>query len=207
MAAVGAAVRDPKTFVPEEPSASALATPLVLLAALLVSFTLVALFMTHNHAWTDSLMAKLPLPGAEASLAADPSLRSQLTLRDLRAWDATLADQTSLLLAEATVVNDALVPVRRIVVTAEARVDGRVIATQTATCGKAVSSRLLRRMGRDELSALREIDPPVALEPGEHLPCQLAFAGIAPGIKEVTLRVASAEPLPGHREPAFAPPE
>src|SRR5262245_31156252 len=102
--------------------------------------------MVRNHSWTDSVMATLPFPGSRATLAADPALVPQLHLGELRAWDATLADQTPALIAEASVTNDALVSVRRVTVTAEARIDGHTVATQTGTCGKTVSSRLLRRI-------------------------------------------------------------
>jgi hypothetical protein len=125
----------------------------------------------------------------------------------MRAWETTLADQTPVLMMEATVMNDALVPVRRVMVRAEARIDGHKVAAQTGACGKAVSSRLLRRIGRDELAALREIDPAAPMRPGERSPCQLAFTGIAPGVKEVVLRIASVEPFPGHPARAFDPQE
>jgi len=199
--------RHARTFVPEETSASTLATALTLLSALLLTFGLVALFMVRNHSWTDSVMATLPFPGPRATLAADPALVPQMHLGDLRAWDATLADQTPALITEAAVTNDALVSVRRIMVTAEARIDGHTVAMQTTACGKSVSNRLLRRIGRDELAALREIDPPGPVRPGERLPCQLAFTGIAPGVKEVVLRIASVEPFPGHPARAFDPQE
>lgn len=207
MTMVAVAERQIRTVVPEESGPSGLSTPLVVLAALLTTFMLAALFMGQNHTWTDSLMARLPFPGPQTSLAADPSLPSQLRLSNVRAWDAMLADQTPTLIAEASVINDALVPVRRIVVAAEARADGRLIASQTVTCGKWVSSRLLRRIGRDELAALREIDASAPLEPGQRMPCQVAFGGIEPGANEVVLRIASAEPSPGHRAPAFDPQE
>jgi len=200
--------RHARTFVPEETKApSMLGAALALLCALLLSFALIAAFMVQNHGWTDSLMAVLPFPGPRASLAADPQLAPQLRLENVRAWDATLADQTSALIAEAWVTNDALVPVHRVLVTAEARVDGHTVATQSGTCGKAVSSRLLRRIGRDELMALREIDPPAPVRPGQKIPCQLAFTGIVPGVKEVVVRIASVEPYPGHPARAFDPQE
>jgi hypothetical protein len=195
------------TFVPEESSPPSVATPVVLLAALLGSFALAALFMIHDHSWTDSLMARLPLPGPSVSLAADPSLASQIRLTHARAWNTLLADQTPVLVAEAWATNDALVPVRRVTVVVEARSDRGSSVTGTVACGVSVSNRLLRRIARDELAALRELEPPMTVEPGQRLPCQIAFAGMAAEAKEVVLRVASVEPFPGHRSPAFRPGE
>jgi hypothetical protein len=199
--------RHARTFVPEEASTSTLATALTLLSALLLTFGLIAVFMVRNHDWTDSFMAALPFPGPRANLAADPALVPQLQLGELRAWDATLADQTHALITEASVTNDALVSVRRVLVTAEARVDGHTVASQTTACGKSVSGRLLRRIGRDELAALREIDPPGPVRPGQSMTCQVAFTGLAPGVKEVVVRIASVEPFPGHPARAFDLPE
>jgi len=181
------------------------ANALALLGMLLVAFATLALFMTHNHAWTDSVMAALPFPGPSQSLAADPALNAQVRLVDARAWDTILGDRTSALIAEALVTNDSLVPIRRVVVEAQARRDGRTFSTVTASCGTSVSHRLLRRLARDEIETLRALETPVSIEPGGRLPCQVSFAGIAPGIEEVVLRIASVEPFPGHHPHVFHP--
>jgi hypothetical protein len=190
----------------EEDSPSG-ANALALLGTLLVAFATLALFMTHNHAWTDSVMAALPLPGPSQSLAADPTLSAQVRLVDARAWDTILGDRTSTLIAEASVTNDSLVPIRRVVVEAQARRSGRSLAVVTAICGNAVSHRLLRRLARDELETLRALEAPAGVEPGGRLPCQVSFAGIEPGVEEVQLRIASVEPFPGHHPHAFRPEE
>jgi hypothetical protein len=191
----------------EETDAPSGGNALALLGSLLVSFATLALFMTHNHDWTDAVMAALPLPGPSLSLAADPSLSSQVRLVDVRAWDTILGDRTPALVAEAWVTNDALVPIRRIVVEAEARREGRAQAYASTTCGAAVSHRLLKRLARDEIETLRTLEAPAAVEPGDRLPCQIAFAGVEPGIEEVVLRIASVEPFPGHHPHAFRPEE
>jgi hypothetical protein len=204
---VAAVERGPRTVVPKSAGTPSFGTPLVLLAALLGSFAIVALVMVRNHSWTDSVMAMLPLPGPSASFAADPSLTTQLRVSDARAWNATLGDQTPALVADASVTNDALVPVRHIMLEAEARAHGRLVAVETVGCGKTVSNRLLRRIGRDEIGALREIDASSPVQPGASIPCQVAFAGVAAGVDEVVLRVASVEPLPGHGPAVFRPRE
>lgn len=197
--------REFKTVVPRDSRATSIGTALVLLASLVTGFAILALFMTHHHTWTDSIMAKLPLPGPAASFAADPSLSQQLRFRDQRAWNTMLADQTPTLVAEATLVNDALIPVRNVVVFAEAMAGGRAVATMIVPCGKAISNRLLGRIGRDELRTVRDLAPNRAVAPGQSLPCQVAFAGVEPGTEEVRLTIASAEPLPGHLPPSFHP--
>jgi len=197
--------RESARFVHDEDVPSSLTAPLAILGALLASFGLVALFMIHDHTWTDELMAQLPLPGPAMTLAADPSLALQVRMTNARAWSIVLADQTPTLMAETDIANDALVPVERIVVRAEARIEGRTKAVATAICGKPVSIRLLGRIGRDELETLMSLDAPAAVEPGGRLACQVAFPGIVPGIEDVVLRVASVEPSPGHQPPVFHP--
>lgn len=194
------------SVVHEEHEPSRLTAPLAILAGLLVAFSLLTLFMVHDHAWTDSLTASVPLPGP-ATLAADPNLAAQMRVTGAHAWNTVLADQTQAVVAEAEIANDALVAVRHIVINAEARVEGRTKAVGVAMCGKPVSNRLLGRIGRDELLTLLSLDAPVSVEPGHRLGCQVALPGIGPGIDEVVLRVASVEPSPGHPAPAFHPAE
>jgi hypothetical protein len=181
-----------------------LAGALAFLAVLVATFAMAAVVLIRNHAWADALAARLPFPGPTSSLAADPSLAPQLRVVGARAWDTLLADQTPVLIAEAEVVNDALVPVRRVVLEVQARTrDGQAVALATAACGTTVSHRLLKRIARDELGALQSLKPAISTEPGGRLTCQVAFAGIAPGVEEVVLRVSSVEPDPGHSPPTF----
>jgi hypothetical protein len=193
-------------LVDDEGAAGTFASGLAFLALLLAVFALAAVVLVRNHAWADALAARLPFPGPSVSLAADPSLPSQLRLVDARAWNTMLADQTATLIAETDVANDALVPVRRVVLGAEARsADGTVVAIATSACGTTVSNRLLRRIGRDELGALQDLEPATSVEPGQRLTCQVAFPDIPPGVEEVVLRISSVEPDPGHHPPAFHP--
>jgi len=191
------------SFVHEEDPPSSLTAPLAILGALLASFSLIALFMVHDHTWTDEITAHLPLPGPAMTLAADPSLALQMRMINARAWNTILADQTPTLMAEADIANDALLPVERIVVRAEARIEGRTKAVASAVCGKPISNRLLGRIGRDELETLMSLDAPLSVEPGHRLACQIAFPGLVPGVEEVQLRIASVEPSPGHHPPVF----
>jgi hypothetical protein len=169
------------------------------------AFAILALFMARNHSWTDKVMAEFPLPGPATSLAADPGLAGQIRIGKSRAWYTTLVDRTSALIAEAEVVNDAILPVTNIVVEAHAYQDGSPVRTISGMCGLPVSNRLLQRLPREELGALLDLEPPFStpLGPGQSMDCQVAFAGLEPGADEVVFRVASAEPVPGHSKPLF----
>ena len=199
--------RAPKTYVPVEPRRTSIWTALVLLASLNALFGILALFMARNHAWTDEIMAELPLPGPATSLAADPGLVGQIRIGRRAAWYTTLVDRTPALIAEAEVVNDAIVPVRNVVIEAHAYDDGRPVRTVSGKCGRPVSNRLIGRLPRDELRALLDLEPPEStpLGPGESMDCQVAFAGLEAGADEVVFKVSSAEPLPGHSRPRFHP--
>lgn len=177
----------------------------MLLLSMISAFGILSLFMARNHAWTDKVLAELPLPGPATSLAADPGLAGQIRIGESRAWYTALVDRTSALVAEAEVVNDAIVPVTNIVVEAHAYVSGLPVRTISGMCGRPVSNRLLQRLPREELGALLDLEPPFStpLDPGESMDCQVAFAGLEPGADEVVFRVASAEPLPGHSKPQF----
>jgi hypothetical protein len=199
--------RNPNTFVPHRPYRTSIWTALVLLQALLAAFAIFALFLGHEHAWADRILAHVPMPGPATSLAADPSLAAQMRLIGRTAWYTRLADRTPVLVAEADVANDSLMPVNKIIVAAEAKVGGETKAKAIARCGKAVSNKLLGRMPREELATLLDLDPPAAppLLPGETRRCQVAFAGMAPGAEEVVVRIVSVEPLPGHPRPHLRP--
>jgi hypothetical protein len=196
-----------RTVVPEEPRRTSIWTALVLLTSLITTFAIVALFMAHNHAWTERLLARLPVPGPAPSLAADPGLVSQMRIVTSQAWYTKLADQTPALVAEAVVVNDSLVPVSNVIVEATIYKGEDHVGAARVSCGKPVSNRLLGRLRREELRALSELDPPATrpLATGESLRCQVAFAGIKTGAEEVSFRIASVEPLPGHPAPLFHP--
>lgn len=199
--------RRPRTVVPGEPERKSIWTALVLLVSLITTFAILALFMARDHPWTDALLARLPAPGAATSLAADPTLASQMRIVTSQAWYTKLADQTPALVAETVVINDALVPVNNVIVEASVYAGEKHLGTARVSCGKPVSPRMLGRLKRDELRALDDLRPPETrpLATGESLRCQVAFAGIESGAEEVTFRIASVEPLPGHREPLFHP--
>ena len=199
--------RRPRTVVPSEPRRTSIWTALVLLTSLIAMFVIVSSFMVRNHEWTDAFLARLPAPGLATSMAADPSLAGQIRIVESGAWFTRLADQSPALVAETVVVNDALVPVKNIVVEAVVLNGEERVSTVRVSCGKPVSDRLIGRLRRDELRALRELENPAArpLSTGEHLRCQVAFAGLKQKADEVVIRVASVEPLPGHSPPLFHP--
>ena len=197
----------PKTFVPDRGSGDSIGVSLVLLVALLTTFALMAIVMGRNHSWTEKIMARLPSPGPAWSMAADPSISHQLRVTGVSAWNLVLSDLTPALVAEAEVVNDSLVPVRHVMVHARAYTRDRVVAEATTACGKPLSSRLLGRLGREELRAHAELVPVIRTPPSERVACQVTFPGLEPGIDEVVFTIASVEPLPGHRPPSFSPSE
>jgi hypothetical protein len=201
--------RVPKTIVRDPSTRTPVWSGVVLLTSLVGVFGLLALVMGYNHHWTDSVFARMPWPwpGPATSLAADPGLAEQLRLDEARARFTTLADETLALVVEATVTNDSFIPVRNVVFQAVAFQDEQAVRGATASCGVAVSDRLLRRMPRSELAVLGRIepDPPEVLEPGQSQVCQVAVPGVPPEAQEVAVRIASAEPAPNHPSPTFRP--
>jgi hypothetical protein len=199
-----------KTYVPpREQRRKSIGSALVLLGALNVTFGILSVFMIRNHTWTDSFMASVPVPGTGTSMAADPSLMRQVKIGATRAWYATLADQSSTLVAETEVANESPLPVTKIVVEAHAYDDGVPVRTVSTMCGLSVSQRLIGRLAREDLAALLDLTPPSPLPvaPGETIRCQLAFPGVKDGADEVAFRIASAEPFPGHPPPRLLPAE
>ncbi len=197
----------PKTVVRENKSGSSAWNGVVLLASMIGAFGILTLILANNHELTDAFMAKMPWPGKATSLGTDPSLAGQMRISEQSARLTTLADQTLTLVAEATVTNDSLIPVSHVVLEAQAYENDTPARKASSSCGKSVSDRLLRRLVRGELRTLaglesREVE---VLEPGEDVHCQVALLGVGRTVEEVSFRVASVEPLPGHRIPRFQP--
>lgn len=191
--------RTPRAIVPEEPKETSAWSAVVLMASSVGAFALVALFLAVNHRWTDELLARLPVP-ASLRPAGDGIVAEQLRVTDVRTEHLTLADRSVALLLEASVVNDSAIPVRGIVLEVEGWRDGDPVAQGVGTCGKNVSVRLLKRMSRDEVGALMELDAPAtqALAPGARTGCQVALTQLRTEVEEVTFRIASAEPTADH---------
>ncbi len=197
---------EPRTVFPKLSERSPVWTAAIMLGALVTFYGLLAVYMARDHAWTDEMLQRIPLPSTRATLAADAGLASQLRIVSSRAWYTNLADQTRTLVAEATVVNDALVPLSKVIVDAQAQGQGTPLRTRSVVCGGAVSRRLLGRLPVEELDTLQELIPSLAaLEPGRTIDCQVAFPDIGAGAEEVVLRIAWAEPFPGHPRPLFHP--
>jgi hypothetical protein len=192
--------RAPRAIVREEPKETSAWSAVVLMASAVGAFALFALFLAYNHRWTDTLIARIPAPGAALDLANDGIIAEQLRLTDLRTEHLTLSDRSVALLFEATIVNDAAVPVRGIVIAVEGFRDGKKVAEGTAGCGKNVSERLLKRLSRDEVVALMALDTSekVVLDSGARTGCQVALTGLRTDVDEVSYRIASAEPIAGH---------
>ncbi|MFT4571756.1 MAG: hypothetical protein ACI8TX_003112 [Hyphomicrobiaceae bacterium] len=182
-------------------------TAIVLMLSMVGMFVLFALYLDHDHVFADRLAAALPSPGVGNSLAADPTLAAQVRVDDLTARITMLEDQTTAMIAEARVTNDALIDIQHVVMEASVVTEGRERSV-LARCGHAVSDRLLKRMPRSEVTALMRITPsdPAVLGSGESTRCQVAIANVREGIDKVTVRIASAEPIPGHPDPLFLPP-
>lgn len=195
--------RAPKTVFPEQ-RRSSLATVWVAMSGIVVTFGALALLLTSRHSVADSLLAGIPAPGLATSLASERNLRAHLRIEPPEVWRTRLADNTEVLVAQTTVTNDSFVPVRDIVVSAEAYRRGRRIARAASACGRAFSPTLLGRIKRDELAVALDLPPSgAAIAPGQTTSCQVAFPRSAGGADEVEVRVASAEPLPGHPPSRF----
>ncbi len=198
--------RATKTVVHHDhPDKSPVWSAIVLLASLCGVFSVLSLFLANNHAWTDAMMRALPFPGAATSFAADPVLAGQLRIVDAQARFTTLGDQTLAVIVEARVVNDALIPVEKIVLEAIAYENEEPLRQMSSECGKSVSDLLLQRMPLEELMAWSNLERPdsAPLQPGRAVACQVAMPAVPSDVAEVSVRIASVEPLRGHRPPSF----
>ena len=199
--------RTSRAIVPEEPKETSAWSAVVLMASSVGAFALGALFLVNNHRRTDRLHAPHPTPGGAHRLAADGIVAEQLRITDVRTEHLTLSDRSVALLIEATVVNDAAIPVHGIVLEVEGFRDGKAISAGQGTCGKNVSVRLLKRLSSDEVEALMELANPDSevLASGARTGCQVALTHLRTEVEEVSYRIASAEPTADH-PPAVADP-
>lgn len=187
------------TIIREERGRKPLASALVLLASSVCGFGMLALLLSHDHTRTDRLLAMLPSPFAQSSLAADPELSAQVETRNPRARLTRLADQSTALVVEAEALNTSSLPLARVVMEATLVSEAGPSLKARAECGKVVSETLLNRLSPEAVATLMEI--PVAtnaLAPGHSVSCQMALPGVDSAAHEVEVRIASAEPLPGH---------
>lgn len=189
--------RTPTAIVPDEPTPSSAWSIVVLMLSTVAAFALFSLFLANNHRWTDELLSRLPSP--TGSLANDGIVAQQLRLTDVRTEHMTLSDRSSALLFEATLVNDAAMPVHGVRIEVSGWRDDKLVASGIGTCGKNVSVRLLKRLSRDEVSALVRLDTEAeVLEPGARVGCQVALTQLKTEVAEVSYRVEMAEPTAGH---------
>lgn len=174
----------------------------MLMASSAAAFGVFALFLATNHRWTDSLLARLPVPGGSGGavrLASDGIVAEQIRVTDVHTEHMTLADRSVALLFEATITNDAAIPVQGIDVEVTGYRDGEKIAVGHGTCGKNVSVRLLKRLARDEVVALMELaTPDQVLASGAKTGCQVALTQLKTEVEEVSYRIASAAPTADH---------
>lgn len=192
--------RSPRAIVPEEPKEASPWSAVVLMASSVGAFALVSLFLATNHRWTDLLLASMPSLTPAIRLSSDGVIAEQMRIVDVRTEHLTLSDRSSALLFEATVVNDAAMPVLGIVLEVEGFREGDLVATSSGTCGKNVSVRLLKRLSRDEVAALMQLATPDSevLASGARTGCQVALTGLRTEIEEVSFRIAAVEPIADH---------
>jgi len=197
---LSAMARTPRAIVPEEPKETSAWSAVVLMASSVGAFALIALFLATNHRWTDALLARLPSPGGAIRLASDGIVAEQLRITEVRTEHLTLSDRSVALLFEATVVNDASLPVRGVVLEVEGFREGKPISASQGTCGKNVSVRLLKRLSSNEVEALMQLATPESevLDSGTRTGCQVALTGLRTEVEEVSFRIASAEPTEDH---------
>jgi len=192
--------RDSRTIVHDDAYPTPVWTGAVLMASTVAAFAVLAVFLAHNHAWTDALMSRIPVPGAAESLGSDPVLAAQIRIVAPSAKFVILADRSNAIVVSAAIVNDSPVAVRAVVIEAEALRGGVSMARAAAACGKKVSERLIKRMSRDEVRTLMRLRPSRALvlSPGEKADCQVAIASIRGEVEEIGYRIASVEPSDDH---------
>lgn len=192
--------RSPRAIVPEEPRETSAWSAIVLMASSVAAFALLSLFLATNHRWTDALLARVPTPGGAIRIANDGVVAEQLRIADVRTEHLTLSDRSVALLFEATVINDAAIPVRGIVLKVEGWRDGEKVGEAEGTCGKNVSVRLLKRLSRDEVRALMGLATPegVEIQSGERTGCQVTLTQLRTEVEEVSYRIESAEPSADH---------
>jgi hypothetical protein len=192
--------RSPRAIVPEEPKETSAWSAVVLMASTAAAFALLAVFLVGNHRWTDALLSRLPAFGRDATLAGDGIVAEQLRITDVRTEHLTLSDRSVALLFEATISNDASIPVRNVILEIEGFRDGKHVAGAQGTCGKNVSVRLLKRLSSDEVVALMELTTPEheTLASGAKVGCQVALTQLRTEVEEVSYRIASAEPTDDH---------
>ena len=194
-----------RTIIRRPKPRTAVWTGLVLMTSLVVSFGFLSVFLVYNHEWTDAQMARLPWPGASTSLAAERGLAEQMRVTNPFARMTNLRDNTPTLVAEATVVNDSMIPVSNMVLEAQAFAGDTLLRTASARCGTGVSGQLFAHMKAQDLDALKALRPslPSIVASGAATQCQVAMAGLRGGADSVELRVTSVEPLAGHRSSLF----
>lgn len=170
------------------------------MASTVGAFALFSLFLANNHQWTDTLLSRFPALGGAIRPANDGILAEQLRVSDIHTEHLTLADRSVALLFEASLVNDAAVAVRGIVLKVEGFREGKKIAEAEGTCGKNVSIRLLKRMSRDEVNSVMALEAPESgvLTSGSRTGCQVTLTQLRTEVEEVTYAIASAEATNDH---------
>ncbi len=197
--------RRSKTVAAEERKSSPVWTAIVLMASFTGLVATASAFLVHNHEWTDTVLGALP--AMASALAADPGLAGQMRIKDPALEIMTLADQTRILVAQSSVVNDALIPAANLSLEVRAYSAGEEVRQVSSGCGKNVSAKLLRGLRINEVVALLKLDAgtPVVLYPGKEIRCQVAIPDISEDVDEISLRIAYAEALPGHPPAHFRP--
>lgn len=192
--------RSPRAIVPEAPKEASAWSAIVLMASTVGAFALFSLFLANNHRWTDRLLSRMPTMGGLTRPANDGILAEQMRISDIHTEHLTLADRSVALLFEASVVNDAAIPVRGIELKVEGFREGKKVAEAEGTCGKNVSVRLLKRMSRDEVGSVMALDAPESgvLESGARTGCQVTLTQLKTEVDEVSYAVASVEATPDH---------
>lgn len=192
--------RPPRAIVPEAPKEASAWSAIVLMASTVGAFALFSLFLANNHHWTDRLLSRMPTMGGLTRPANDGILAEQMRVSDIHTEHLTLADRSVALLFEASVVNDAAIPVQGIVLKVEGFREGKKVAEAEGTCGKNVSVRLLKRMSRDEVGSVMALDAPESglLESGARTGCQVTLTQLKTEVDEVSYAVASVEATPDH---------
>lgn len=189
-----------RTVILKRRQRTPIATAFVLLTALCCVYGMITLALAFNHSLADSVLASIPAPGPARSLASDPTLLRQLSVNEAKAYFIVASDHRRALVLETSVTNNGSVALESVVIEARASLGNKTQAVSTTPCGRNVSPRLLRRLTTDQLLVLRDLDPGTGflLHPQEKTRCQTTFPALRRSVENVSYRVVSARPLPGH---------
>jgi hypothetical protein len=160
-----------------------------LLVVLVAAFALLALFVRANPERAEAWLARIPLIGGR--LAAEPALRTRITLAELQGGYQQLRTGRRIFVISGKAINNSPLPVERIEVqgelyTATGAVTRKVISTGNRTTLK------LRDLSESEIALLQNLDARQAVAPGGSVEFTIVFLEPPRDLREFSSRVLTA---------------